>query len=96
VTAFPNPEDAHGPRHIVKKAREFSKPFRVTKGEAFRLKEVYPGDALDLKSEDKPRAKEALATGVDALASLDVKYPAVGAEKLKELAAAKRALQAER
>ena len=46
---------------FVKKAREFSKPFRVTKGDKFRLKDVDPGDTLDLKSEDKPRAKEALA-----------------------------------
>ena len=33
---------------------------------------------------------------IDALASLDVKYPTVGPEKLKELAAAKRALLAEK
>jgi PPK2 family polyphosphate:nucleotide phosphotransferase len=55
---------------IVTKAREFSKPFRVTKGDKFRLKDVDPGDTLDLKSEDKPRAKEALASGVEALAQL--------------------------
>ena len=55
---------------FVKRAREFSKPFRVTKGDTFRLKDVDPGDTLDLKSEDKPRAKEALATGVEALAEL--------------------------
>jgi len=55
---------------FVKKAREFSKPFRVSKGDKFRLKDVDPGDTLGLKSEDKPRAKEALATGVEALAQL--------------------------
>src|SRR5512145_1067597 len=55
---------------IIEKARQFSKPFRVTKGDTFRLKDVDPGDTLDLKSEDKPRAKEALATGVAALAQL--------------------------
>ena len=55
---------------IVKTAREFSKPFRVTKGEKFRLKDVDPRDTLGLKSEDKPRATEALATGVEALARL--------------------------
>jgi PPK2 family polyphosphate:nucleotide phosphotransferase len=55
---------------IVTNARQFSKPFRVSKGDKFRLKNVDPGDTLDLKSEDKPRAKEALATGVDALAQL--------------------------
>ena len=51
---------------IVKKARELSKPFRVTKGEKFRLKDVDPRDTLGLKSEDKPRAKEALERGVAA------------------------------
>ncbi|MGE5848646.1 MAG: polyphosphate kinase 2 family protein [Candidatus Methylomirabilota bacterium] len=55
---------------IIKKARQFSKPFRVTKGEKFRLKDVDPGDTLGYGSEDKPRAKEALATGVAALAQL--------------------------
>jgi PPK2 family polyphosphate:nucleotide phosphotransferase len=55
---------------IIKTARQLSKPFRVTKGEKFRLKDVDPGDTLDLKSEDKPRAKEGLAMGVEALAQL--------------------------
>jgi len=55
---------------IVKRARGFSKPFRVTDGSDFRLKDVDPGDTLGLGSEDKPRAKEALATGVRALAEL--------------------------
>jgi PPK2 family polyphosphate:nucleotide phosphotransferase len=55
---------------IVKTARKLSKPFRVTKGDRFRLKDVDPGDTLGLKSEDKPRAKEALAVGVEALAQL--------------------------
>jgi PPK2 family polyphosphate:nucleotide phosphotransferase len=55
---------------IIKNAGQFSKPFRVTKGDKFRLKDVDPGDTLGLKSEDKPRAKEALATGVEALARL--------------------------
>jgi PPK2 family polyphosphate:nucleotide phosphotransferase len=55
---------------IVKRARGFSKPFRVTDGSDFRLKDVDPGDTLGLGSEDKPRAKEALAMGVGALAEL--------------------------
>src|SRR5574341_1870985 len=55
---------------IVKKARQLSKPFRVTKGGKFRLKDVDPDDTLDLTDEDKPRAQEALATGVEALAEL--------------------------
>ncbi len=60
---------------IIKKSGQFSKPFCVTKGGKFRLKDVDPGDTLGLKSEDKPRAKEALAIGVEALAQLqDMMY----------------------
>jgi len=55
---------------IIKRARGFAKPFRVTDGPRFRLKDVDPGDTLDLGSEDKPRAKEALALGIEALAGL--------------------------
>ena len=36
----------------------------------FRLKDIDPDDTLDLTSEDKPRAKEALAMGIDVLAEL--------------------------
>jgi PPK2 family polyphosphate:nucleotide phosphotransferase len=57
-------------KRIFKIVRELAKPFRVTDGKGFRLKDVDPGDTLGLKSEDKPRAKEALATGVQALADL--------------------------
>ncbi|MCI0568574.1 MAG: polyphosphate kinase 2 family protein [Acidobacteria bacterium] len=57
-------------RQLIKRARNFSKPFRVSDGKGFRLKDVDPGDTLDFTSEDKPRAKEALATGVEALAAL--------------------------
>jgi PPK2 family polyphosphate:nucleotide phosphotransferase len=55
---------------LIEGARNVSKPFRVTDGKAFRLKDIDPGDTLDFTSEDKPRAKEALATGVEALAEL--------------------------
>jgi PPK2 family polyphosphate:nucleotide phosphotransferase len=57
-------------KRILKQARELARPFRVTDGRRFRLKDIDPGDTLDLKSEDKPRAKEALATGVQTLAVL--------------------------
>ena len=57
-------------KEFFKEARELAKPFRVTDGDGFRLKDIDPGDTLNLKSEDKPRAQEALATGVQALASL--------------------------
>ncbi len=57
-------------KKIIKKAREIAKSFRVTDGEGFRLKDFDPGDTLDLKAEDKPRAQEALASGIQALATL--------------------------
>jgi PPK2 family polyphosphate:nucleotide phosphotransferase len=57
-------------KDIIKRARGFSKPFQVTDGSDFRLKDIDPGDTLDLGAEDKPRAREALATGVAALAVL--------------------------
>ncbi len=64
----------HTPRmktkEIIKKARKFAKPFRVTDGKKFRLKDIDPGELLGFTSEDKPRAKEALAMGVQALAEL--------------------------
>ena len=60
-------------KDLFKKARKFSKPFRVTDGGKFRLKDVDPGDTLGLKSEDKPRAKEALLAGIEALAELQDK-----------------------
>ncbi len=55
---------------LIKRARGFAKPFRVTDGKAFRLKDIDPDDTLGYGSEDKPRAKEALAIGVEALATL--------------------------
>jgi len=60
-------------KELIKKARKIAEPFRVTNGDKFRLKGVDPGDTLDLKSEDKPRAKEALAMGVQVLAELQDK-----------------------
>jgi len=58
---------------IVKKARDIAKPFRVTGKDKFRLKDFDPGDTGDLGSEDKPRAKEMLQAGVEALAELQDK-----------------------
>lgn len=56
-------------KNLIKKARKLAKPFRVTDG-SFRLKDIQPDDTLEFTSEDKPRAKEALAQGVDLLAEL--------------------------
>ncbi len=57
-------------KDTIKRARGFSTPFRITDDRDFRLKHIDPGETLGLGSEDKPRAKEALAMGVEALAQL--------------------------
>ena len=56
-------------KDFIKKARKVSKPFRIT-DDSFRLKDIDPADTLKFTSEDKPRAKEALAMGVSVLAAL--------------------------
>ena len=56
-------------KDMIKTARRLAKPFRVT-DDGFRLKDIDPGDTLEFTSEDKPRAKEALAHGVALLAEL--------------------------
>jgi PPK2 family polyphosphate:nucleotide phosphotransferase len=55
---------------LIKRARKFTKPFRITNGKDFRLRDIDPGDTLGYGSEDKPRSKEALARGIEALAKL--------------------------
>jgi PPK2 family polyphosphate:nucleotide phosphotransferase len=60
-------------KDLIKRARKFAEPFRITNGKKFRLKQIDPGDTLHLESEDKPRAKEALAMGVQVLAELQDK-----------------------
>ena len=61
-------------KEIIKNAREIARPFRISKGKDFRLKDVDPNDTLDFTKEaDKPRSKEALAMGVAALAELQDK-----------------------
>jgi PPK2 family polyphosphate:nucleotide phosphotransferase len=55
---------------IVSRACALSRPYRITDGADFRLKQVDPKDTGQLTTEDKPRAKEALETGRAALARL--------------------------
>ena len=57
-------------KQVIEAAHKIAKPYRVTKGKKFRLKDVDPGDTGELKSEDKSRAKEALHEGVEALTEL--------------------------
>jgi PPK2 family polyphosphate:nucleotide phosphotransferase len=60
-------------KEILAKAGVLSKPFRVSKGRGFDLKAFSPGDTLGFKDADKPRAKEALAMGIEALAVMQEK-----------------------
>jgi PPK2 family polyphosphate:nucleotide phosphotransferase len=57
-------------KQVIKRSAAFAKPFRVSSGKKFRLKDYDPGDTGGLGSEDKPRAKEALRNGVQVLAEL--------------------------
>src|SRR5262245_8287921 len=57
-------------KELIKRSSALAKPFRVTDGDGFRLKDFDPADTLDFGSEDKPRSKEVLALGVEALAQL--------------------------
>lgn len=62
-------------KELIKQARSFADPYKVTNGSKFRLRDYDPRDTLHLDSEDKPRAKEGLQVGIDALAQLqDVLY----------------------
>ncbi len=58
---------------IEREAHKLAKHYRITNGARFRLKDWNPADIGAMKAEDKPRAKEALALGVDGLAELQTK-----------------------
>ena len=61
-------------KEVIRRSRQLAKPFRVSKGKDFRLKDIDPNDTLEFTKEaDKPRAKEALALGVATLAELQSK-----------------------
>jgi len=68
--AAPATEIAMKLEEVVRIARKLSRPYRVTDRDKFRLKDVDPGDTAWLDEEDKPRAREALQTGIGALAEL--------------------------
>jgi len=57
-------------KEVIKKARKLAKPYRVTNGYKFRLRDCHPGNTMGFRSEDKLRAKEALQEGINALAAL--------------------------
>ena len=57
-------------KSLIKQAKALCKRYRVTDGKGFKLSDIDPNDTLDLTDEDRPRAKEALAMGVEVLAEL--------------------------
>jgi PPK2 family polyphosphate:nucleotide phosphotransferase len=60
-------------KELLKRVKKLSKPFRITDGKEFRLKHIDPEDTLGLKSEDKPKAQEALKNGIELLTELQDK-----------------------
>jgi PPK2 family polyphosphate:nucleotide phosphotransferase len=58
------------PKKMIKRSRTLCAPYRVEDGRKFKLKRCDPCGTGDFKSEDKPKAQDALASGVAALASL--------------------------
>jgi PPK2 family polyphosphate:nucleotide phosphotransferase len=60
-------------KDFLKQARKYSEPFCITNGNKFRLKDIDPGDTLDFDSDEKSKAQETLATGVEVLAELQEK-----------------------
>jgi PPK2 family polyphosphate:nucleotide phosphotransferase len=54
----------------LRNARKLSEPYRIDDGKGFKLKRFDPRETGGFRSEAKPRAKEALASGIQALASL--------------------------
>jgi len=60
---------------IIDRSHKFAKHYCVTDDKKFRLQDFDPADTGEASSDDKPRAKELLETGIEALAELqDVLY----------------------
>ncbi|HET6463691.1 MAG TPA: polyphosphate kinase 2 family protein [Candidatus Krumholzibacteria bacterium] len=55
---------------FIQIARKLSRPYRVTDGAKFRLRDVDPGDTGSFAAAEKPRAREALELGVAILAEM--------------------------
>lgn len=62
-----------GQKQTLKTIRDFVKPYKITNGKGFKLKDFDPADTGDIPSEDKPLAKELLARGVEWLTAMQDK-----------------------
>lgn len=58
---------------FLKTTHQLAKPFKVVKGDKFRLRDFDPSDTLHFKSKDKDKAEKILTEGVQAMASLQDK-----------------------
>jgi PPK2 family polyphosphate:nucleotide phosphotransferase len=56
-------------RKIAKIAHEHCRPYRITDGKSFRLKNIDPSDTGQLGEDDKNKATESLHKGIKALAA---------------------------
>ena len=54
----------------LRRAREVSRPYRITDGRRFRLADFDPGDTGDLEEADKTRATATLQQGIEVLTEL--------------------------
>jgi len=62
---------------LIEKARKLVDSFRVTSGKKFRLRDIDPSGTLGIGSEEKPRAEEPLTPGIETLAELQDRWPAL-------------------
>jgi PPK2 family polyphosphate:nucleotide phosphotransferase len=60
-------------KRLIKQAHKITAAFCVSDGSKFRLDDFDPGDTLGYDDEDKPKAKEVLVMGIEALAALQDK-----------------------
>jgi PPK2 family polyphosphate:nucleotide phosphotransferase len=57
-------------KNILKRAKAYASAFQVTNGKGFRLRDFDPGDTLDLNTDKKDEASEALRQGVEEISRL--------------------------
>jgi PPK2 family polyphosphate:nucleotide phosphotransferase len=57
----------------LKQLEELIKPYRITDGKNFRMKDMDPGDTADLDASHKDQAKELLQEGIELLSELQDK-----------------------
>src|SRR5579885_660358 len=66
----PKKSDKKKLEEIIKDAEKLSSRYRITNGKKFKLKDFDPADVDKMVAEEKPLAKQALLTSIDALAKM--------------------------